>query len=109
MYGKQVKKEIEEEKTEEKEEMEEEVKKKTEKEMEEEVVEYENDLSNINTDVEKKDESDPLRKAYYSKLKELYNEFMKIGIPPKLIKNKPPKRSPLYKKRTKKHLITTVC
>ena len=73
--------------------------------MEENEEEYENDLSNINISqkVEKKD--DTLRKAYYSKLKELYNEFMKTGTLPQLIKKKPPKRSPLYKKKNRQKVI----
>ena len=39
------------------------------------------------------------------KLAELHKEFIKTGIPPALIKKKPPKRSPLYKKKNRQKAL----
>ena len=39
------------------------------------------------------------------KVLELYKEFIKTGIPPPLIKKKPPKRSPLYKKKNRQKAL----
>ena len=46
-----------------------------------------------------------MEKKCKSKVVELYKEFIKTGIPPQLIKKKPPKRSPLYKKKNRQKAL----
>ena len=43
---------------------------------------------------------------YNKKMTEMYSNFIKTGIPPTIIKERPPKRGPLYKKINIRKVLT---